>query len=229
MAKPSYDKRTINSANPLARHAQRTRHRRAFQIVQRLFERKDGDLLDFGSHNGAFLNSLSAEGWTGTLYGFDPYADPKEPRYVPVKRLEEIPDRSLDALCAFETLEHVEDPTLEEFIALGRRALRPGGKVIVSVPIMVGPVLLFKYPNAVFVNKSRWRYTLPELFRSAILWKDVPRSKTGPYLDHKGFDYRVLRKTLGSRFKELDIQYSPFPRLGPAANSQVFMCFRYDD
>ena len=62
-------------------------------------------------------------------------------------------------MLAFETLEHVDDHVLEEFISFCERSLRAGGVLIISVPIMVGPILLLKYPNAVFINKSRWRYS----------------------------------------------------------------------
>jgi SAM-dependent methyltransferase len=143
-----------------------------------------------------------------------------------MQSLGEIPDGVLDAVLAFETLEHLEDHLLQRFISFCERSLKAGGVLIVSVPIMVGPILLLKYPNAVFINKSRWRYSAWELFRAAILWQQVSRKKSGAYLDHKGFDYRVLRQTLARRFAPISIGYSPFPALGPALNSQVFMCFR---
>jgi SAM-dependent methyltransferase len=225
MSPSAYDRLTVNSPNPAARFAQRSRHERGIRLVKQHLSPSSA-ILDYGSNNGDFLNTLAGGGWTGPLYGYDPYVTPKAPSFTPVGNLGEIPDEVLDAVLAFETLEHVDDHVLEEFISFCERSLRAGGVLIISVPIMVGPILLLKYPNAVFINKSRWRYSARELFRAAILWQQVPRSKSGAYLDHKGFDYRVLRQRLVCSFAPISIGYSPFPGLGPALNSQAFMCFR---
>jgi SAM-dependent methyltransferase/predicted nuclease with TOPRIM domain len=52
--------------------------------------------------------------------------------HADVADLSTIPDHSLDVVVSFETLEHLHHP--EQFLAECRRILRPGGRVIVSVP-----------------------------------------------------------------------------------------------
>jgi SAM-dependent methyltransferase len=44
----------------------------------------------------------------------------------------DVPDRSFDVVCCFETLEHVEDP--EQVLGELRRVLRPDGVLFVSTP-----------------------------------------------------------------------------------------------
>lgn len=55
-----------------------------------------------------------------------------------------VPKDSIDVLTAFEVLEHVIDEDLTAFIADARRVLKSSGTLIVSVPIMFGPVVLAK-------------------------------------------------------------------------------------
>lgn len=49
-------------------------------------------------------------------------------------KLEAIPDRSKDVVVSFETMEHLED--YQSFVSEAARILRPGGRIIVSVPNM---------------------------------------------------------------------------------------------
>src|SRR5262245_50731675 len=154
MSPSAYHRLTMNSPNPAARLAQRSRHDRGLRLVEQHLS-PDSAVLDYGSANGDFLNTLAGGGWTGPLYGYDPYVTPGAPSFTPVQSLAEIHDQALDAVLAFETLEHVEDHVLEEFISFCERSLKADGVLIVSVPIMVGPILLLKYPNAVLINKSR--------------------------------------------------------------------------
>lgn len=218
-----YAKLTINSANPVARFAQRTRVRKSIEIIEAMAP-PGAAILDFGCNDGRMLSELRARGWTGALMGFDPFTNPRSQDFLTIADLAEIPDASLDAVTAFETLEHVDDEGRRTFMEFCARALKPTGQIIVSVPIMIGPVLFVKYANARFVNKSRWRYSFKELL-SGLFGGSVRRSKTGDFLDHKGFDFRELDAHMRARFKMRRRLFSPFSWAGWIANSQVFLIY----
>jgi len=92
-------------------------------------------VLDIGCHQGEFLHSLGDR--IGPSVGFDPLAAASnagccrliaEPFQIPAP----FPDASFDAVVMLATLEHIRDkePLGQEFF----RLLRPGGRVIVTVP-----------------------------------------------------------------------------------------------
>ncbi len=92
-------------------------------------------VLDIGCHHGEFLRSLGNR--IGPSIGLDPRALPdgsSHHRLIPQLFTEplEFPDNSFDAVVLLATLEHIQDKD-----PLGResyRLLRPGGRVIITVP-----------------------------------------------------------------------------------------------
>jgi SAM-dependent methyltransferase len=92
-------------------------------------------VLDIGCHQGEFLRSFGDR--IGPSVGLDPLAVPEEtPRYRLLAELFRAPmpfaDNSFDAIVMLATLEHIVDknPLAEEC----SRLLRPGGRVIITVP-----------------------------------------------------------------------------------------------
>lgn len=218
----AYEKATTESPNPLARFSHRRRFRVATALLRKYVD-TDGACLDFGAGSGAFLLNLRADGHKGPLYAYDAHDATKSDAFSRLADLSAIDSETLSAVTALETLEHLRETELNAFCAFVPKALRSGGYLIVSVPIMIGPVLFLKYGNARYVNRSPWRYTLSELIRGGIFLKDVPRDPQGTYLNHKGFDFRRLReKLLATGLTLVSEQYSPFPFAGFRFNSQVF-------
>jgi SAM-dependent methyltransferase len=92
-------------------------------------------VLDIGCHQGEFLKSLGER--IGPSVGLDPLAVPETTRHY---RLltgmftppTDFPDASFDAVVMLATLEHIrdKDPLARECW----RLLRPGGRVIITVP-----------------------------------------------------------------------------------------------
>jgi SAM-dependent methyltransferase len=92
-------------------------------------------VLDIGCHRGEFLSSLGAR--IGPSVGLDPLTEPQAtPRYRLLQQMftppTEFPDASFDAVVMLATLEHIrdKDPLARECW----RLLRPGGRVIITVP-----------------------------------------------------------------------------------------------
>ena len=92
-------------------------------------------VLDIGCHQGEFLKSLGDQ--IGPSIGIDPLASPEAgPSYQILAETFREPvsfsDRCFDTIVMLATLEHIRDKD-----PLGRechRLLRPGGRVIISVP-----------------------------------------------------------------------------------------------
>ncbi len=92
-------------------------------------------VLDIGCHEGEFLRSL--RGRIGPSVGIDPLAKPTEgSNYQILARFftepAPFPDASFDSIVLLATLKHIRDKE-----PLGRechRLLRPGGRVIITVP-----------------------------------------------------------------------------------------------
>jgi SAM-dependent methyltransferase len=85
-------------------------------------------VLDFGCGTGRWLNAFADAGWE--TWGIEPATDVAFERHV---RLQTVPeDGSFDCVMAYHVLEHLPRP-LETLIQF-RKALRPRGVCIVSVP-----------------------------------------------------------------------------------------------
>jgi SAM-dependent methyltransferase len=97
--------------------------------------REGAQVLDIGCHQGEFLSSLGER--IGPSVGLDPLAVPETtPRYRLLTELFKppmpFPDGSFDAVVMLATLEHIRDK--EPLAHECWRLLRPGGRVIITVP-----------------------------------------------------------------------------------------------
>ncbi|VVM06541.1 hypothetical protein MAMC_01139 [Methylacidimicrobium cyclopophantes] len=220
-AEVPYAKQTVCSPNPLARFSHRTRHAVALRLATETAPPR-GALLDFGCGDGHFLRQCALRRPDLRLFGFDPgWEGASSEGCVIVRSLAELPDHQCDAICAFEVLEHLFESELDEFFSESRRLLRPGGRWILSVPIIGGPTLLLKELNRCLLF-SRWsEYTARELWRASFLGIPAPRASDRKG-SHKGFDFRQLEERLSREGKVLVRGRSPFPWAPWWCNSQAF-------
>jgi SAM-dependent methyltransferase len=211
---------TVESPNPLARFAHRTRMARSLSIVKRYLPYK-GSLVDFGAGTGLLLHQIRQQYPAAELFGVEPFMDPLYPtsaRYV--RALTQLPQRSVDVICAFEVCEHMHESEIREFLLDSSRTLRPTGRLIVSVPIMYGALVAPKVLN--HIRLGGWtHYSLRHVVRST-LGLSVPRP-SDPRTTHMGFDFRWLKHLIAERFRIETSFYSPFTPLPWFFNSQIFM------
>lgn len=218
---PSYARQTLNSPNPIARLAHRTRHRKSIELAAGVTP-LHGRLLDFGCGEGAYLNEFSASRADVALVGFDPYAQHDGANYEKIASLDAVPEHSFDVVTCLETLEHLTDDETKGFFREVRRILRTDGNLIISVPIMGGPPLLLKEANRALLHRRRSDYSLRELASSAVLLKDAPRA-ADIKVSHKGWNHRVVPSLLEREgFAISSSVASPFEGLPWWLNSQVF-------
>lgn len=175
--------------------------------------------MDFGAGTGLFLERLRNRRDDLHLYGIEPYMTtrPSIANFVP--SFAAIGDYCQDVVTAFEVCEHLYDDELREFVGESFRVLHKAGKLIISVPVTYGPIVLLKEMNRMlFLGK--FDYSAKDLLAAAA-GRSVARADDIK-VSHKGFDFRELASVLEPRFVIQETIYSPFPRLPWWANSQVF-------
>jgi SAM-dependent methyltransferase len=243
-----YARQQIHSSDPLIGWSHRRRFRSGLALARPF---AGGRVLDYGCGDGTFLRFLQASDVPPALAvgaEIDPrvvidcqrrFAAFPGVRFVDVAALERADEAgSYDAIFCMEVLEHVTDalPLLADF----ERLLRPGGTLVISVPIETGlPVLVKQLVRRV----AGWRrigdypgtsgYSLGELVKSVfaasrqhVARPVFQRSDGNAFHDHKGFNWRVLRATVASRFDLVRTVTSPFNWPGPHLGTQVWFVAR---
>nr|WP_128935750.1 class I SAM-dependent methyltransferase [Bradyrhizobium zhanjiangense] len=184
---------------------------------------KGGTICDFGAGTGLFLTGLGDSRPDAKLYAVEPYMPASaDTRIRYVSDFSGLSEK-LDLLVCFETCEHLSDDQLNAFLEEGAKSLRSTGTLIVSVPIMMGPVLLLKELNRAFLFRRKSDYSLSELIAGTFA-RPVERA-ANRLPTHKGFDFRWLRQMISQYFTVEEEFYSPLP-LPWWANSQVFLVCR---
>jgi ubiquinone/menaquinone biosynthesis C-methylase UbiE len=87
-----------------------------------------------------------------------------------------------DLIFCFETLEHVSNE--RSAISEMTRVLKPGGRVVISIPIEFGLILLLKFLFRYAIGQRE--YNLSELSK-AVIGREPKKIKRN---EHKGYDYR---------------------------------------
>lgn len=214
-----YSSYTYQSRNPLKRWAHNSRFELAAELVS-------GDVLDYGCADGYFSRMAHDR---ARFINYEPYPGnaPKDgtPHLTTLAGL----DRRFDCIACLEVLEHVPEAKLEEFFADVRRLLKPDGRVIVTVPVMIGPVGFLKIAMYLYSMEG---HTITAAFRH--LFGIMPKTRFlrdgrpnggGELYDHEGFDYRALRRRLQREFRIVEVRSTPFRSLPAWLNSQVcFVC-----
>lgn len=226
-------------------------HRRRFWLAEQLAAaRAGGTLLDYGCGDGTFAAMVHDR--FAAVVGADPdaaqVADCRQRlagcgnlRFLLTSSLE-APSHAgaYDVVMCMEVLEHTTDDERRRIVDRLAFHARPDGRIVISVPIEVGPALLAKQ---LFRAAAAWRghgdyryretYTPRELAAAVLGRRGLTRAVYtahrlgGPvdYCGHKGFDWRVLQKEIRERLEVERRLFSPMAPLGPLLNSQVwFVC-----
>lgn len=220
-----YSEWTYNSSNPIRRFS----HRRRFIQLDRLLKRhlQPGmDMLDFGCADGHLISILSADSPAGCTYcGYDPYPDRSaHPEVTIYDNFDDIlsSGRTFDVVTCLEVLEHFSPHMQRLLLKQIRSVLKPGGTLIISVPVENGMPGVFKgLVRKLTDPRLRPQYSLRNLWRT-MLALPLPEFRAGDrYLDHIGFYFKDLKELLEADFEIRDTSHSPFPFLGTPFNSQI--------
>jgi 2-polyprenyl-3-methyl-5-hydroxy-6-metoxy-1,4-benzoquinol methylase len=224
-------------------------HGSRFDLARRLATpTAGGRLLDYGCGDGTFL-AMVPEAFSESA-GVD--VDPAQiaecaarlgqlrgVSFGLTRDLANAPSGAWDVVTCMEVLEHCLETERRRVVGELARLVRPTGRVVVSVPIEVGPSVAGKQFFRALAGLRRLgdyahreRYSAGEMLRS-IAGRGVGRvvfegeGAAGPYHyhGHKGFDFRVLARELAERFTIERRLFTPLPITGPLLNSQAwFVC-----
>jgi 2-polyprenyl-3-methyl-5-hydroxy-6-metoxy-1,4-benzoquinol methylase len=226
-------------------------HGSRFRLAARLAASgAGGRLLDYGCGDGTFI--ALTHGTFSTVVGAD----------IDARQLEECRRRlgdlggvtfvetadlavathtgAFDVVTCMEVLEHCVDSERVRVLDDLHRLSAAGGRIVISVPIEIGPALLGKQ---FFRAIAAWRgqgdyqyretYSPRELLAAALSRSHLARAEytvdtpNGPlkHCGHKGFDWRILEREIRERFTLERRLFTPLGPLGPVLNSQVwFVC-----
>ena len=233
----AYTERLLKHGNFLTRLAHGGRYRRTLELASDV---RAGVAIDFGCGDAMILRRAQEAGIARSGYGVDSDPAMRESaaatfagidgfRFVSPEELAGVvAPGSCDLAICTEALEHIPSPgpILDQIV----RCCRPGARVIITVPIEVGPSLLGKQIGRYFAGLRRpygyEKYTVRELVSAALLWNARGFDSSHLHDDvvmtgHKGFDFRDVEAALRARMQIERTVYSPLPGFGALLNSTV--------
>ena len=211
----TYAERTYNSPHRLVRYA----HRRRYDLVRMATLETNPDVvLDYGCGEGEMLLSLLSDATSSP----DLHAIAFEPWWTRNlnRRLEDYPDRSVtkritvavaesdvatgmcDVVCCAGVLEHITLAERFRFYEFAKRVLRQGGRVVIDVPVELGPAVLIKTVGRRVLKHYDSEYSRRELLRAAVGCTQFDSRRYDPrlgddfFVSHKGFDHRLLAQEM---------------------------------
>ncbi len=218
----SYADLTRNDPNPLKRWLQASRFADALNLARLRDARV---ILDFGGGDGELALRLARAAPQARVVCYEPAEPiriealariPSGSRVEVLAATDALPAGVADLIFCTEVFEHLPpaetDAALEEI----DRLLSPGGRLIVGVPVEVGPPALpkglFRMTRRYGEFDARWGTVLSALLGRAPAPR--PQGEIAPGLawhgHHAGFDHRRLRRDLARRFSLEGERGSPF-------------------
>jgi len=201
-------------------------------------------VLDYGCGDGTFLASIADR--VSAAVGAD-VADGQLRDCA--ERLKSIPklsflhvnqlngpehDARYDVVTCMETLEHCPAPIVEAVLGDLGRLCKPSGRIVISVPIEIGPTFPMKYSIRKLAGwrglsdyKHYERYTIRNAFRMMFATRETvfDRPIYGTSHSHYGFNWRALRERVKAHLTLERTRFSPLAWLGGLVSSQAwFIC-----
>ncbi len=230
----SYARLTRNDPNPLKRWLQRRRLDDALRAAE---PAEPLCIVDYGGGDGA-LTAMAAERWPDAeLICFEPapqLAAEARALLAGVEQAEvleataEIADGCADLVFCTEVFEHLPEAQTQAALAEIARILMPGGRVVIGVPVEIGPPALLKGLFRMVRRPGAFDARPGPVLSAALGRPPGPRPQAEiapglPYFPHHaGFDHRALYGAIAARFGLEAVSGSPFSRLPLSLASEVY-------
>jgi SAM-dependent methyltransferase len=239
-----YGEQTYNSPYRIVSYPHQRRCALAIEEVRRA---RAKTLLDYGAGDGHIVAELAKRSGAGGLERVTLYEPVPAFAQLARERMTEtalassaevletldLEDRKFDFILCLGVLEHMPLPERERFYSLCVEHLAPGGRCLIDVPIEIGPPVVLKEVVRVTLKGRRPEYTPRRLMRTVLFGTVFDPARYAADSDstwihyHTGFDHRLFRAELESRFELLDCYGSPFRYLPPSLmNQEIFFVVR---
>jgi len=248
VAEGHYYQSQIGSKNKVIAWSHQSRFDKALDLIG------DGTqkLLDYGCGDGTFL-ALAKDRFVDG-HGVDVDGDQINGCR---ERLAEIPnlkfftnqelsgsqhDNAYDVVTCMETLEHCTEPVVESVLADVARLCAPNGRVIISVPVEIGPSFLVKQSvRAIARRQGASSYQLHEKYpaphalkmllarRGTAIERPVYGEPPLTGHSHYGFNWRWLRGRVSHYLEVERTLFTPLGFLGGWVSSQAYFVCRPAD
>ena len=231
----SYAELTRRDPNPLKRLLQRRRLADALRLARDLSPRL---IVDYGGGDGALL-AAAAQLWPqARLICFEPAPQLAAQarallagvaRAAVVENEAALPANRADLVFCTEVFEHLPPQETTRALDEIERILAPGGRLVLGVPVEIGPPALPKGLFRIVRRPGEFDGRLGNVLSASLGQAPAPRPSSeisagrAYYPHHAGFDHRPLVGELRRRFEVERRGGSPFPALPAFANSELYV------
>ena len=222
-------------------------HRSRFVKAISLIDRDSTNLLDYGCGDGTFLAMAREKFQKGRGADIDAnqiagckerFADLDGVTFSVIGDLTSDYDGTFDVVTCMETLEHCTEDIVEIVLADVARLAAPGARVIISVPIEIGPSFVLKQSIRALARRMGTssyhmveRYTPREAVkmvfsgRTTAVERPLYKTDGAEGYSHFGFNWRALRERVAHHLVVEETQFTPIGQLRGFASSQAwFIC-----
>ncbi|MGH7271843.1 MAG: class I SAM-dependent methyltransferase [Polyangiaceae bacterium] len=216
-------------------------HGRRFEFARDLVKRLGGrSLFDYGCGDATFAKHVVHDIDRCVVSDLAPceLSHLPEVEFVAIRDLGEAQWHRFDLVFCMEVLEHCVDAAVEQTLDHLHRLVAPGGRVVVSVPIEIGPTLLGKHFMRHFlvrrnIGTYKWteKHSLGSLTKMVFAGRNTaierPLYQEGPasWHSHHGFNWRSMRERVATRFVIEKTHFTPLPFTRGFVSSQAwFIC-----
>lgn len=207
-------------------------HARRFSDALRLLEDCDRSaILDYGTGDAHFLNQCREKYPDAELWGYDPVDRSDDGTDTHSLRIvhdaQQLPSSHFSTITFLETAEHLTDDELDRAFATFAKVLKPGGTVMISVPVEVGIPAIIKNAYRAVRRKGYERLT-PVNFVKAAFGIPFERkvniiAERHPYIhSHMGFNHVRFEHFLRQRCANIARIGTPVPFLGALLNNSLY-------
>jgi len=118
-----------------------------------------------------------------------------------------------DLIFCLDTLPFITGEAKQSTLLEFGRILRPGGRLIISLPIEMGPVLLLRQALRRLSGAWRDRYSWRELLR-AVCFRTAAHARPAEFANLKGYEYREDLAQIAAHFMVQSLRFLPCHGLG---------------
>ncbi len=238
-----YAEDTVDNKNIFKRFSHKRRFIEAKNLLNEYKFSRETNMLDFGSGNGFFVKYLIENEFKLNFSAYDPVEqqisemkdlfNSSNIKNVNIYNQYDSIIEKFDIICCLETLEHFDEVHQRKLLEQMKKLLKPGGIIIISVPIEVYLSGFIKMILRITMRQSQENTNFKNLFKTLFgmkisspdIFKKNYLNTSQEYLNtHVGFYYFNLIKLIKRmNFKIVSTKYSPFPILKSLINSQIFI------